>query len=158
MSKTALATASVLVLLCACSRTQTYSTKDATVTVTDKGKDQGSVHVSGKDGASLDINTGRPITDYPSDTPLYSGKSMMDMKSGEKSSRVVAIQTSDSLEKISGFYKSELDSKGWKIDTNMTTPEMTMYVASKGERKLVIQISTDASSKMQTVSQTLADK
>jgi hypothetical protein len=158
MSKIALATVSALALLCGCSRTQTYSTKDATVTVTDKGKDQGSVHVSGKDGTSLDINTGKPITDYPSDTPLYSGKSMMDMKSGEKNARVVAIQTPDAVEKISDFYKSELESKGWKTETSMTTPQMTMYVATKGERKLVIQIGTDGSSKTQTVSQTLADK
>ncbi len=81
---------------------------------------------------------------------------MMDMKSGEKNARVVAIQTPDAVEKISDFYKSELESKGWKTETSMTTPQMTMYVASKGERKLVIQIGSDDSNR--SISQTLADK
>jgi hypothetical protein len=157
MSKPALIAATALSLLCACSKTQTYSTKDASVTVTDKGKDQGSLKVVAKDGTTLDINSGKPITDYPSDAPLYSGKSVMDMKSAEKNARVVAIQTSDSIEKISGFYKGELEAKGWKTESTMTTPQMTMYVASKGERKLVVQISSD-SNNTQSVSQTLSDK
>lgn len=157
MSKLVLITAALLATTCACSRTQTYATKEGSVTVTSKGKDEGSVHVTGKDGSSMDINTGKAITDYPSDVPFYSGKTMMDMKSAEKNSRVVAIQTPDSLEKITAYYKSELESKGWKTDTNMTTPQMVMYVASKGKQKLVIQISADESSKLQTVSQTLAD-
>ena len=110
MSKNALFAAVALAALCACSHTQSYSTKDATVTVTDKGKDQGAIHVAGKDGTSLDINSGKAITDYPSDVPLYSGKSMMDMKADQKHSRVVAIQTPDSMDKITDFYKSELDS------------------------------------------------
>lgn len=146
------------VALCSCSRSQTYSTKDGTVTVSSKGKDDSSVHVTGKDGSSVDFNSGKPITDYPSDAPLYSGKAMMDMKSEADHSRVVAIQTSDSLEKIAGFYKSELEGKGWKTQTSMNTPQMTMYVAEKGERKLMVQISADDSAKMQTVSQTLTGK
>jgi hypothetical protein len=158
MLKLALVTAAALAILCACSRTHSYSTEDGTVTVNSKGKDEGSVHVTGKDGTSLDINTGKPITDYPSDVPLYSGKSMMDMKSEETHSRVVALQSPDSLEKITEFYKSEFPSKGWKVETNMNTPQMNMYVASKGDRKLVVQIASDESTKLQSISQTLSDK
>jgi len=157
MSKIALVTAASLALLCACNR-HTFTMKDGSVTVTDKGKGDSTIHVTGKDGASLDINSGKAITDYPSDVPLYSGKSMMDMKNAEKNSRVVVIQTSDPLDKISDFYKSGLESKGWKTETNMTTPQMTMWVATKDNRKLVIQVGADESSKMQSISQTLADK
>jgi hypothetical protein len=146
--------AASLSLFCACTPSHTVYTNNGTVTVTDKGKDSGSVHVETKEGASLDINSGKAITDYPSDLPLYSGKSMMDMKDETKHSRVVLIQTADSLDKIVAFYKSELDGKGWKTETSMTTPDMTMLVVTKGNRKAVIQIGSDKSSKMQSVSQT----
>jgi len=146
-------------LLCACSPSHTVTTSNGSVTVTEKGHDgESAVHVTGKDGATLDINSGKTITDYPSDTPLYEGKSMMDMKAAEKHSRVVAIQTPDSLEKISDFYKSQLDSKGWKVESTMTTPEMNSYVATKDNHKLVVLISADKGSKMQSISQTLAEK
>jgi hypothetical protein len=157
MSKLILATVAALCLTCACAKTKVYSTKEGSLEVTDQGKEQ-VIHVTGKDGKSVDINTGKAITDYPSDTPLYSGKAEMDLKSNENHSRVVAIQTPDSIDKINTFYKAELEAKGWKIETNMTTPEMTLYAATKGDRKLVIQVSGDPSEKMQTINQTLADK
>jgi uncharacterized lipoprotein YajG len=144
-------------LLCACSPSHTLHTSNGSVTVTEKGNNGESVvHVAGKDGATLDINSGKAITDYPSDTPLYEGKSMMDMKAAEKHSRVVAIQTSDSLDKISDFYKSQLDSKGWKVESSINSPQMNSFVATKDSRKLVVVIGTDG--KIQSVSQTLADK
>ena len=114
------------------------------------------MHAVGKDGSSVDFNTGKPITDYPGDVPLYAGKSVMDVKSGQKKGRMVMLQTSDSLEKISSFYKSELESKGWKVDTTMNTDKLIMYKASKDTRDLVVQIGTDGTH--QSISQTLADR
>jgi len=130
----------------------------AKVTVeTGKGGDDTALHVQGKDGSSMDINTGKTITDYPGDVPLYTGKSAMDMKSGEKNARVVMIQTPDSMEKINTFYKSQLESKGWKVETTLNTDKMVMYKASKENRDLVVQIGTDGGNQS-TVNQTLADK
>ena len=146
-------------LLCACSPSHTIHTGNGTVTVTEKGGNGDSaVHVTGKDGVSLDINSGKTITDYPSDTPLYEGKSMMDAKSLEKHSRVVSIQTPDSAEKITDFYKSQIEGKGWKIESTMTSPQMNLFVATKENRKLTVMIGTDQNAKMQSITQTLADK
>jgi hypothetical protein len=156
MSK--IAPAIAFTFLCGCSPSHTVTTRDGSVTVTDKGKDQASVHVTGKDGASMDINSGKPITDYPSDVPLYEGKSVMDIKTEQKHSRVVSVQTPDSVDKITSFYKSQLDSKGWKIDSTISTPQMTMYVASKDTRALTITIGAAADDKMQTINQQVADK
>jgi len=156
MSKNALAAAAVLSLLCACSHSHTVTTKDGSVSV-EQGKDgSGSVHAVGKDGSSVDINTGKKITDYPSDVPLYEGTSVMDMKSGEKHSRVVVVQTPDSIDKISDFYKSQLDSMGWKVDATMNTDTTVIYKASKDNREMVVQIGSDGGK--QSISQTLADK
>jgi hypothetical protein len=105
MPKLHLAAVTGLTFLCACSHSHTYTTKDASVTIDSKGKDEAVVHVTGKDGASLDFNTGKPITDYPSDTPLYQGKTVMDMKSEKDHVRHITLQTSDSMDKILDFYK-----------------------------------------------------
>jgi len=143
--------------MCACSHSHTISTQDGGSVTVDKGKDgASSLHAEGKDGSTVDINTGKAITDYPGDVPIYSGKAAMDMKSGEKHGRVVMLQTPDSLDKISGFYKSELESKGWKVETALKTEKMVMYKASKDNRDLVVQIGTDGT--QQSISQTLADK
>ncbi len=144
-----------LSILWACSHTHTVTTSDGSVTV-DQSKDGGSMHVVGKDGAMADINTGKPITDYPADVPLYEGKSVMDIKSNEKHARVIALQTSDSLDEISDFYKSQLDSKGWKVETTMKTGEMSVFKANKDNRELVVSIGSEGGK--QSISQTLTDK
>ena len=161
MHKTTLAVGAALSLLfiaSACSHSRTIKTQDGSVTV-EQGKNgaNSSLHAEGKDGTSLDINTGKAITDYPTDVPLYSGKSTMDMKSGEKHARTVILQTPDSIGKISDFYKSELESKGWKVETTLTTERMAMYKASKDNREMVVQIGTD-NGQQSTISQTIADK
>ena len=157
MLKSSVGAVAAILVLCACSsHTHTISTGDGTVTVDAKGKDASVVHITGKDGASVDINSGKPITDYPSDVPLYEGKSVMDMKSGEKNARVVALETPDPVQKIADFYKAQLESKGWKSEATMSTDEMTMYSATKNERKLVITIASSGDKR--TISQTLADK
>jgi hypothetical protein len=155
MPKLHLAVVTGLTFLCACSHTHTYTTKDASVTIDSKGKDEAAIHVTGKDGASLDFNSGKPITDYPSDTPLYQGKSILDVKAEKDHARHVTLQTPDSMDKISDFYKTQLESKGWKTETTLTTAQTNMFVATKEGRKLVVSISTDG--KMQTISQQVAD-
>jgi hypothetical protein len=147
-----------LALTCACSPSHTVSTQNGSVSVTERGKDESSIHVAGKDGATVDINTGKPITDYPSDAPLYQGKSMMDMKSAEKHSRVVTLQSPDSIQKIADFYKNELPKNGWKVESAITSPEMSVYVAKKDSRQLTITIGGDSGGQPSSISQTLADK
>jgi len=116
------------------------------------------VHAVGKDGSTVDFNTGKPITDYPSDVPLYANaKSAMDVKSAEKHARMVMLQSPDAMDKISGFYKSELESKGWKIETTMNTEQMVMYKASKDNRDVVVQLAGDGKNKT-TINQTVGDK
>ena len=159
MLKPTLAAAAVIALLSACSHTHTVTTKDgsATVSVSD-GKDGATaVHAVGKDGSSVDINTGKAVTDYPSDVPLYEkAKSTMDMKSEQKHARMLLLQSSDSAEKVAGFYKSELESKGWKIEETMTINNMTMYKASKDNREMVVQVQSGGNTT--TINQTLSDK
>ena len=157
MPKIAVCCALALISLCACSRSRTITTNDGSVTVTDTGKDQASVKVNGKDGqTSVEMNSGKAITDYPSEVPLYSGKTVLDVKSAEKHARSLSIQSSDSADKISNFYKAGLESKGWKTDSSIAAGPMTMFTASKDTRELVIQIMS-AEGKT-TIMQHLGDK
>ncbi len=86
MLKNLSAAAAVISFLTACSHSHTITAQDGSATVTvDNAKDGGSaVHAVGKDGSTVDINTGKAITDYPSDVPLYTGKSAMDVKTARK--------------------------------------------------------------------------
>jgi hypothetical protein len=160
MLKNTLAAAAVISFLCACSHTRTITTKDGSATVSvGEGKDgAASVHAIGKDGSTVDFNTGKAITDYPSDVPLYANaKSAMDVKSGEKHARMLVLQSPDAMDKISGFYKSELESKGWKIETTMNTEQMVMYKASKDNRDVVVQLAGGGKNNT-TITQTVGDK
>ncbi len=158
MLKQTLTAAAVLCVLYGCSHSShTVVTGDGSTVTVSKDKDGGSaVHVN-KDGDSVDINSGKPITDYPSDTPLYAGVSKMDVKAEQKHSRETIVQSPDSMAKIADFYKTELPNKGWKIDTDMNTDKMVMYTASKDNRELVVQVGAGNDGK-QVISQTVSDK
>jgi hypothetical protein len=157
MPKNSLAVFAVFSLLCACSHSRTVTTQNGASVTVDQAKDgAGSVHAVGKDGTSVDINVSKKVTDYPGDVPLYQGVSTMDMKSPEKHARVLVLQTPDPMDKISNFYKSQFDDKGWKVEATMTTDKMVMYKASKDNREMVVQVGSDGGK--QTISQTLADK
>ncbi len=159
MSKNILAAAAVISFLSACSHTHSYTAQDGSASVSvDEGKNgAASVHAVGKDGSTVDFNTGKAITDYPSDVPLYANaKSSMDVKSNEKHARMVMLQSPDAMDKISGYYKSELESKGWKVETTMNMDKMVMYKASKDNRDLVVQM--QGGDKAVTITQTVGDR
>ena len=69
----ALLAAGLLLAGIACSRSHTFSTSDGKVSYTDKGKDAGTVTVTGKDGksATLSYNQNKVPDDYPKDVPVY---------------------------------------------------------------------------------------
>ncbi len=145
MSKFVLAAA--LTVLWGCGSTKTVTIRD--------GSDA-TIHVSGKDGASVDIGSGKTIADYPADTPLYPGKSTLDVKSEKKHSRVVTLESPDPIEKVSEFYKSGFEKNGWKLESTVGTPQVTIFTATKDTRKAAITIS-NADGHV-SISQTLSEK
>lgn len=143
----------------ACSRSHTVTTKDGKVTYQEKGKDAGSVTVTGKDGktATLSYNQGKLPDDYPKDVPVYSGaKVVMAQSYSEKNARNLMLETADSANQVADFYKKELERNGWTTETTVSTPAMNMLGASKAGKQVSIQIS-DSGGKRSIV-QILADK
>jgi hypothetical protein len=149
-------------LLCAgaaCSRSHTVSTADGKVSYQDKGKDAGTVTVTGKDGqtATLTFNQNKVPDDYPKDVPIYApSKIVMSQSVSQENARNLMLESPDALDKIVDFYKKRLDSSGWKTESTMTTAQLTMLTATKDQRQLTLQI-TDSGDK-RGVMQILSDK
>jgi len=149
----------MVTLSSACSRSHSISTPDGKVIVTEKGKDgSASMTVTGKNGEQLqmDVNGGKLPGDYPSDVPVYKdAKITLSQTISEKHGRNLMMETSDSADKVATFYKSGLETNGWKVEGTVTMGELNMMTATKGSRQLVVQItnSTDKRSIMQTVAE-----
>lgn len=155
----ALLAASLLCAGAACSRTHTITTSNGKVSYREKGKDAGTVTVTGKDGktATLSFNQNKVPDDYPKDVPIYSpAKVVMSQSASDKNARNLMLEASDGADKIGDFYKKGLESNGWKTETTMNTGQLTMYTATKDQRSLTLQI-TDSGNK-RNVMQVVADK
>ena len=155
---TALPAACLLFAAGACNRSHTVTTSDGKVTYQEKGKDAGTVTVTGKDGktATVDFNQGKIPNDYPKDVPVYSGKVVMAQSFSEKNARNLMLESSDTADKIAEFYKKELERSGWKTETTVATTGMNMIGANKGAKQIMIQI-TDSGEK-RSIMQVLTDK
>jgi len=146
-------------LTAGCSRSHTISTADGKVVVTEKGKDgAASMTITGKNGeqVQMDVNGGKLPGDYPSDVPVYKdAKITLSQTVSEKNGRNLVMETSDPAEKIATFYKSGLETNGWKVEGTVTMGELNMMTATKGSRQLVVQItnSTDKRNILQTVAE-----
>lgn len=144
----------------ACQRSGSVSTPDGKVTYQEKGKDSGSLTVTGKDGqkATLDFGgAGKVPDDYPKDVPVYkNAKVMMSTSVAEKNGRSLVLESSDDTAKIAAFYKKELESGGWKIESTVAAGEMNMVTATKDNRQAMIQIIGGEDKR--SINQVLSDK
>jgi hypothetical protein len=155
----ALLSAGLLFVAAACSRTHSVSTAEGQVSYQEKGKDAGTVTVTGKDGqtATLNFNQNKVPDDYPKDVPIYTpSKIVMSQSVSQENARNLVLESPDALDKIVDFYKKGLESNGWKTESTMATAQLTMFTATKDKRELTLQIS-DSSGK-RSVMQILADK
>jgi hypothetical protein len=150
------------ILLCAgaaCSRTHTYTTSDGKVSYQEKGKDAGTVIVTGKDGnsATVSFNQNKLPGDYPKDVPIYSpSKVLMAQSASDKNAHSLMLESPDAADKIVDFYKKGLDSNGWKTESTTAIAQLTMLTATKDQRELTLQI-TDSGAQ-RGIMQVLADK
>jgi len=155
----ALLAASLLMATAACSRSHTVTTADGKDSYQEKGKDAGTVTVTGKDGntATLSFNQNKVPDDYPKDVPIYSpAKVVMSQSASEKNTRNLMLESADAADQIVAFYKKGLDGNGWKTESTMTTAQLTVLTATKEQRQVVLQI-TDSDGK-RGIMQVLSDK
>ena len=146
-------------LLAACSRTHTVTTADGKVSYQAKGKDAGTMTVTGKNGetATLNFNGGKVPDDYPKDVPVYTGaKVVMSQSASDKHAHSLMLESEDSADKIAAFYQKGLEANGWKTESTVNAAQLTMVNATKEQRQMTLQI-TDAGAK-RSIMQVVADK
>lgn len=143
----------------ACSRSHTLTTADGKVSYQEKGKDAGTVTVTGKDGktATMSFNENKVPGDYPKDVPIYSpSKVVMSQTASDKNAHNLMLESEDSADKIIDFYKKGLDGNGWKTESTMTTAQLTILSATKDKRQVMLQITNGGPKR--SVMQVVSDK
>jgi len=142
-----------------CSRSHTVSTADGKVSYQEKGKDAGTVTVTGKDGqtATVNFNQNKVPDDYPKDVPIYSpAKVVMSQSISEKNARTLMLESTDAADKLVDFYKKGLDGNGWKTESTMTTAQLTILTTTKDRKQVLLQISDNGAKR--SVMQVVSDK
>ena len=151
-----------LLMTAGCSRSKTYSTPGGSVTVNDNGKPgQSAVTITGNNGEKMTINSeGTKLPDdYPKDVPVASGaKIVMSTSVDNKTTKGshLVLESTDSLDKITEFYKKGLADNGWKISATFAQPQMTIITAAKDNREL--SLSVQQGDGKSTITQSVATK
>jgi hypothetical protein len=99
----------------------------------------GGVQIKSKDGDfSMGEGTKLP-EDWPGDIPVYTGAKL---QSAAKSGDGLTVQafSTDSLDKVTTFYKERLKKEGWTEDSATTQPQMVMLSYSKDARSLMVML------------------
>lgn len=147
---------------CSRSKTQTYSTPGGSVTVNDNGKPgQSAVTITGNNGEKMTINSegAKLPDDYPKDVPVASGaKIVMSTSVDNKTTKGsnLVLESTDSLDKITEFYKKGLADNGWKISATFAQLQMTIITAAKDNREL--SLSVQQADGKSTITQSVATK
>lgn len=152
----------VLLFVAGCNRSKTYSTPEGSVTVHDSGKaGQSAVTITGRNGEKMTIDSeGTKLPDdYPKDVPVASGaKIVMATSVDDKTTHGshLVLESTDSLEHVLAFYKKGIADNGWKINTSISQPQVTIIAAEKDTREL--SLSLQQSDGKCTVTQSVAAK
>lgn len=106
----------------------------------------GTMQITGENGEQVNISTGNDVKlpdDWPSSIPLPRDAKLTYAQSGTSANGMgqsVAFTTSDSMNDVSEFYKTELANNGWTIEATMITTDGGMISASQGEDGVIISI------------------
>lgn len=129
-----------------CSRSKTIATPNGDVRVEENGKSgQSTVTFTGKEGEKLTISSegGKVPEDYPKDVPVVSGARVVmstSTSNAGQSGTSLVLESTDSQDKVLAFYKKGLADNGWKLETTISQPDITIIAASKDKRNLSLQI------------------
>lgn len=140
----------VLLLVVACSligcrKSRTHTAKDGTkATVTESGKGS-KITIEGKEGKfQASGEGGLALPDgFPKDIPVYPGSTVtmsVDVKDGMQ----VMLKTADPANKVFDFYKENLKSGGWAIETSVNTEANSTVVGKKDKRTAMVMANRES--------------
>jgi hypothetical protein len=89
-----------------------------------------------KTGAKIDIGSGKIPETFPKDFPIYSGAKVTSVMSGaekgESEGFWLTLSSTDSLDKVSTYYKNNLKAQGWEVTSNYSSGDTNTQTVSKG--------------------------
>lgn len=107
----------------------------------------GNISVQGKDGDSASFGTNAKMPDgFPSDVPIYKPSDVIASSSRANETYGVSLLTSDSLQKVSDFYTSELPKQGWKSSDSASQLNFaggSVQTLTKGNQSLGVILASD---------------
>ena len=103
----------------------------------------GSMDVETEEGSAR-IGTQSMPADWPEDVPSYPGATVsysasMNPQTGKPGMAVVLAST-DAIAKVAAYYKTELASRGWTVDTAMEATGTSIFSAKKDDRTISLLI------------------
>jgi len=97
--------------------------------------------------------------DFPKDLPIYKNSKLLSKWSStdeENEGISIVLETSDSLAKVSDYYKLELEKTGWDITSTFSQEDSSVYSFEKGNKEGILGI-TNADDKV-NISITISNK
>ncbi|MFC1721761.1 hypothetical protein ACFL0Z_02515 [Patescibacteria group bacterium] len=95
---------------------------------------------------------------FPGDVPIYPGAEATFTYVGsgqDEESATASLETSDSVDKVADWYKTEIDNNGWTIDNTDTwgdgNDKYISYTASQDGRELSVGVSSSETITMITI-------
>ncbi len=108
-----------------------------------------------KTGAKVDIGSGKVPDSFPKDFPLYPGAKVVSSLSGAQQGKNngfwLTFSTSDSLDKVTSFYKNQFAANQWDITTTYTAGDTTSQTVTKGTWSGSVAITGGSSGKETTI-------
>jgi hypothetical protein len=117
--------------------------------VTESGKNT-EVTVEGKDGAKVRLSSGGNVSlpeGFPKDVPIYPG-STVTLSVSTKEGVQVGLKTADAPAKVADFYKAQLKSQGWEIETTLDSEQGSMLVGKKQKTTVTAMVNSDSGGTM----------
>jgi len=130
-----------LVQQSAAERSAEKAIEDATVGKVGISEGGKKVTVETNEG-KLTVGEGQIPENFPSDVPIYSGVEVI-TSSESGGNFTLTLKSSDSVSKVSDFYKTNLANKGWTLGNPVDFSGSTAITATKNGRELNVVITPD---------------
>ena len=81
--------------------------------------------------------------DFPKDLPIYENSKLLSKWSStdeENEGTSIVLETSDSVAKVSDYYKLELEKTGWNITSTFSQEDSSVYSFEKGDKEGILGI------------------
>ncbi len=113
-------------------------------------------------GAKVEIGTGKVPDNFPKDFPLYPNAKVSGSLSGANQGKSggfwLTFTTSDALDKVVAYYKTNLTANGWKTTATLETGDNITWTVTKGTLEGTVTIDRASDSKETSILIILSEK